>query len=395
MNKQEYIQGAEQAILHTYNRFQVVMDRGEGVYLYDTDGKKYLDFAAGIAVCGLGYGHPEYTSAVHNQVDKLMHTSNLFYNTTAGNAAEKLKKVSGMDRVFFTNSGAEAIEGALKIAKKYAFEKDGTHDHEIIAMNHSFHGRTLGALSVTGNPHYQEAFLPLIDGVRFADYNDLESVKTQITPKTCAVILEGVQGEGGIYPPTEEFMKGLRALCDEHDMLMIVDEIQSGMGRTGYMFSYQQFGIEPDVITVAKSLGGGVPVGAFLCKEKAASLVAGDHGSTYGGNPLVCAAAEAVLDIFEKENIVDHVKQVGAYLYQKLEEVAAEFDVVTAHRGVGLMQGLEVSAAPAAIISKALEAGLVIISAGSNVLRFVPPLVITEAHVDEMIRILKDCLAQA
>lgn len=394
MNKQDYMQVAEQAILHTYNRFPVVMDKGEGVYLYDTDGKKYLDFAAGIAVCGLGYGHPEYTKVIHEQVDKLMHTSNLFYNTAAGNAAEKLKKASGMDRVFFTNSGAEAIEGALKIAKKYAFEKDGTHDHEIIAMNHSFHGRTLGALSVTGNPHYQEAFLPLIDGVRFADYNDLESVKAQITSKTCAIILEGVQGEGGIYPPTEEFMKGIRALCDEHDMLMIVDEIQSGMGRTGYMFSYQKFGIEPDVMTVAKALGGGVPVGAFLCKEKAASLVAGDHGSTYGGNPLVCAAAEAVLDIFEKENIVAHVQQVGEYLYQKLEEVAAEFDVVTAHRGVGLMQGLEVSVAPSVVINKALEAGLVIISAGSNVLRFVPPLVITEVHVDEMIAVLKDCLAQ-
>lgn len=394
MNKQEYMQTAEQAILHTYNRFPVVMDRGEGVYLYDTDGKKYLDFAAGIAVCGLGYGHPEYQQAIHNQVDKLMHTSNLFYNTAAGSAAEKLKKASGMDRVFFTNSGTEAIEGALKIAKKHAFEKDGTHDHEIIAMNHSFHGRSLGALSVTGNAHYQEAFLPLLDGVRFADYNDLESVKAQITPKTCAIILEGVQGEGGIYPPTEEFMKGIRKLCDERGMLMIVDEIQSGMGRTGYMFSYQQFGIEPDVITVAKALGGGVPVGAFLCKESAAALVPGDHGTTYGGNPLVCAAAEAVLDIFEKEHIVAHVQQVGAYLYEKLEEVAAEFDIVTAHRGVGLMQGLEVSVAPSVVINKALEAGLVIISAGSNVLRFVPPLVITEAHVDEMIAVLKDCLGQ-
>ena len=392
MNKQEYMQVAEGSILHTYNRFQVVMERGEGVYLYDTDGKKYLDFAAGIAVCALGYGYPGYTDAIHAQVDKLMHTSNLFYNTAAGEAADKLKKASGMDRVFFTNSGAEAIEGALKIAKKYAFEKDGTHDHEIIAMNHSFHGRTIGALSVTGNPHYQEAFQPLLEGIKFAEYNDLESVKALITPKTCAILLEGVQGEGGIYPPTEEFIRGIRALCDEYDLLMIMDEIQCGMGRTGYMFSYQKYGIEPDVMTVAKALGGGLPVGAFLCKEKAASLTAGDHGSTYGGNPLVCAAADAVLTIFEKENIPAHVREVGDYLYQKLEELTGKYDVITAHRGIGLMQGLEVSVAPSIIINKALEAGLVIISAGSNVLRFVPPLIITREHVDEMISILKTCL---
>lgn len=392
MNKQEYMQVAEGSILHTYNRFQVVMERGEGVYLYDTDGKKYLDFAAGIAVCALGYGYPGYTDAIHAQVDKLMHTSNLFYNTAAGEAADKLKKASGMDRVFFTNSGTEAIEGALKIAKKYAFEKDGTHDHEIIAMNHSFHGRTIGALSVTGNPHYQEAFQPLLEGIKFAEYNDLESVKALITPKTCAILLEGVQGEGGIYPPTEEFIRGIRALCDEYDLLMIMDEIQCGMGRTGYMFSYQKYGIEPDVMTVAKALGGGLPVGAFLCKEKAASLTAGDHGSTYGGNPLVCAAADAVLTIFEKENIPAHVREVGDYLYQKLEELTGKYDVITAHRGIGLMQGLEVSVAPSIIINKALEAGLVIISAGSNVLRFVPPLIITREHVDEMISILKTCL---
>lgn len=383
---------AEESILHTYNRFQIVLDHGEGVYLYDTDGKKYLDFAAGIAVCGLGYGHPKYTAAIHAQVEKLMHTSNLFYNTAAGSAAKKLEQVSGMDRVFFTNSGTEAIEGALKIAKKYAFEKDGTHAHEIIAMNHSFHGRSLGALAVTGNPHYQEAFLPLLDGIRFADYNDLDSVKALINEKTCAIILEGVQGEGGIYPPTAEFMQGVRALCDEHDMLMIVDEIQSGMGRTGSYFSYQQFGIEPDVVTVAKALGGGVPVGAFMCKEKAAVLVPGDHGTTYGGNPLVCAAADAVLDIFEEEKLVENAAKVGAYLYEKLEALVDEFEIVTAHRGIGLMQGLVVSVPPAQIINKALEAGLIIISAGSNVLRFVPPLVITEAHVDEMIAILRKCL---
>ena len=392
MNKQEYIQTAEQSILHTYNRFPLVLEKGQGVYLYDTDGKKYLDFAAGIAVCGLGYNHPEYTAALHAQVDKLTHTSNLFYNTAAGTAAAKLERVSGMDRVFFTNSGAEAIEGALKIAKKYGLSKVGSPDYEIIAMNHSFHGRTIGALSVTGNPHYQEDFQPLVPGIRFAEYNNLDSVKALINEKTCAILLEGVQGEGGIYPPTEEFITGIRKLCDAHELLMIVDEIQCGMGRTGYMFSYQKYGIEPDVVAVAKALGGGLPVGAFLCKESAANLVPGDHGSTYGGNPLVCAGAEAVLDIFEKEHIVENARTVGAYLYEQLEALAAQYDIVTAHRGIGLMQGLVVSVPPAVIINKALEKGLIIISAGSDVLRFVPPLVITNAHVDEMIAILKECL---
>ena len=392
MNKQEYMETAEHAILHTYNRFPLVLEKGEGVYLYDTDGKKYLDFAAGIAVCGLGYNHPKYTAAIHAQVDKLTHTSNLFYNTTAGNAAAKLEQVSGMDRVFFTNSGAEAIEGALKIAKKYGLTKVGSPDYEIIAMHHSFHGRTIGALSVTGNPHYQEDFQPLLSGIRFAEYNNLDSVKALINEKTCAILLEGVQGEGGIYPPTEEFITGIRKLCDEHELLMIMDEIQCGMGRTGYMFSYQKYAIEPDVVAVAKALGGGLPVGAFLCKEAAANLVPGDHGSTYGGNPLVCAGAEAVLDIFAKEHIVENAREVGGYLYEQLDALVEEYEIVTAHRGIGLMQGLVVSVPPASIINKALEKGLIIISAGSDVLRFVPPLIITREHVDEMIAILRACL---
>ncbi len=391
-SKQQYMEQAEGALLHTYNRFPIVLDHGEGVYLYDIEGKKYLDFAAGIAVFALGYHYPGYDDAVKDQVDKLIHTSNLFYSVPVAEAAEKLKKVSGMDRVFFTNSGTEAIEGAIKSARKYAWMKDGSHDHEIIAMKSSFHGRSMGALSVTGNDHYQEPFKPMIGGVKFAQYNDLDSVKALVNEKTCAIILETLQGEGGIYAAEEAFIKGLRQLCDEKDILLICDEIQCGMGRTGAMFCYQNYGIRPDIVTVAKALGCGVPIGAFLCTEKAASLVPGDHGTTYGGNPLVCAAASKVLDIFEQDNIVDHVQEVGAYLYEELEKLTAENDKIIAHRGMGLIQGIELKEAPGAVIQKAQDKGLIVISAEHNVIRFVPPLIIEKSHIDEMISILKECI---
>ena len=307
-------------------------------------------------------------------------------------AAEKLVKASGMDKVFFTNSGTEAIEGALKAARKYAYLRDGHSDHEIIAMNHSFHGRSMGALSVTGNTHYQDPFRPLIGGIRFADFNDLESVKAQVTEKTCAIILETVQGEGGIYPADPEFLKGVRALCDEKDILLILDEIQCGMGRTGSMFAWQQYGVKPDIMTCAKALGCGIPVGAFVLNQKTAdhSLVPGDHGTTYGGNPLACAAVSAVFDIFEKEKIVDHVQQISAYLEKRLDELVEKYDFLTVRRGKGLMQGLVVSGRPVGeIVQQALKNGLLVITAGSDVLRMVPPLVITEADVDEMIEKLE------
>ncbi len=391
---QSYIDEAEKALLHTYNRYQVVLDKGQGVHLYDIDGKEYLDFCAGIAVFALGYGNKEYNDALKNQVDKLIHTSNYYYNMPAIEAAKKLTKASGMDRVFFTNSGAEAIEGAIKAARKYAFNKDGKTDHEIIAMNHSFHGRTMGALSVTGNPHYREAFEPMIGHIKWADLNDLESVKAQITDKTCAILFETVQGEGGIYPATKEFMEGVRALCDEHDILLILDEIQCGMGRTGYMYAWQKYGVKPDIMTTAKALGCGVPVGAFLMTEKvgSASLVPGDHGTTYGGNPLACAAIDKVLDIFEEEQILEHVNQVSAYLEAKLDELVAEYDCIETRRGVGLMQGLVFNIPVGDIIKKALEEGLILINAGTNIIRFVPPLIITEKDVDDMLVILKKCL---
>ena len=389
-----YIDAAESALLHTYNRYQVVLEKGDGVYLYDLDGKKYLDFVSGIAVFALGYHNKAYDDALKAQIDKLIHTSNYYYNVPAIEAARKLKKVSGMDRVFFTNSGAEAIEGAIKAARKYGYLKDGSTDHEIIAMNHSFHGRTMGALSVTGNPKYREAFQPMIGNIRFADMNDIDSVKAQINDKTCAILLETVQGEGGIYPAEEAFLKELRAICDEKDILLILDEIQCGMGRCGAYYAWQRFGVKPDIMTTAKALGGGVPVGAFLMTEKVAahSLAAGDHGTTYGGNPFAAAAICKMIDLFEQDHIIDYVNSIAPYLEKKLDELAARFDCIRTRRGVGLMQGLVFDKPVGDIIKRALQKGLIVINAGTDILRFVPPLVITEEDIDRMIAILAECI---
>lgn len=392
MCSKDYIERGENAVLHTYNRFPVVLERGEGVHLYDLEGKEYLDFGAGIAVFSLGYGNQEYNQALKNQIDKLLHTSNLYYNVPMTEAAEKLLKASGLSRVFFTNSGTEAVEGAIKAARKYAWLKDGNTDHEIIAMKHSFHGRSMGALSVTGNTHYQEPFKPMIGGIKFADFNDLDSVKQQVTEKTCAIILETVQGEGGIYPADPEFLKGIRKLCDEQDILLILDEIQCGMGRTGSMFAFQDYGVMPDIMTSAKALGCGVPVGAFVLNEKTAknSLVPGDHGTTYGGNPFACAAVSKVFDLFEEQHILEHVKKITPYFEEKLDMLVDKYEFLTARRGKGLMQGLVVAGRPVGeIVTKALENGLIVISAGTNVLRFVPPLIITEHDIDEMVEKLE------
>lgn len=392
MCSKDYIERGENAVLHTYNRFPVVLERGEGVHLYDLEGKEYLDFGAGIAVFSLGYGNQEYNQALKNQIDKLLHTSNLYYNVPMAEAAEKLLKASGLSRVFFTNSGTEAVEGAIKAARKYAWLKDGNTDHEIIAMKHSFHGRSMGALSVTGNTHYQEPFKPLIGGIKFADFNNLDSVKQQVTEKTCAIILETVQGEGGIYPADPEFLKGIRKLCDEQDILLILDEIQCGMGRTGSMFAFQDYGVMPDIMTSAKALGCGVPVGAFVLNEKTAknSLVPGDHGTTYGGNPFACAAVSKVFDLLEEQHILEHVKKITPYFEEKLDMLVDKYEFLAARRGKGLMQGLVVAGRPVGeIVTKALENGLIVISAGTDVLRFVPPLIITEHDIDEMVEKLE------
>ena len=390
---QNNIEKTEQNVLHTYNRFPIVVAKGEGVRLTDVEGKEYLDFTSGIAVFALGYHYPGVDESLKAQINKIIHTSNLYYNEPLSEAADKLVKASGMDKVFFTNSGTEAIEGAIKVARKYAYLKDGNTDHEIIAMNNSFHGRSLGALSVTGNVAYQEPFKPLIGGIKFADFNDIDSVKAQITDKTCAIILEPVQGEGGVVPAKEEFLKDVKKLCDARDILLIFDEIQCGMGRCGEMFAWQAYGVKPDVMTIAKALGCGIPVGAFALNEKVAkqSLVPGDHGTTYGGNPLACAAVNKVLDIFEQDGIVDKVKEITPYLEAKLQGLVDKYDCIESRRGKGLLQGLVIKpdVSVGDIVNKALANGLLVISAGGNVLRMVPPLVITKTDVDEMVELLE------
>lgn len=384
MNK--YIEETNSGLVHTYNRFPLVLDRGEGVYLYDEKGDKYLDFAGGIAVSGLGYGCQELNDALKSQIDKMIHSSNLYYNTTCGHAAEELKRISGMDRVFFTNSGTEAIEGALKAARKYAYKKQ-TGRYEFIAMENSFHGRSMGALSVTGSDAYREPFEPLVPGVSFAEFNNLDSVKALVTSQTCAIILESLQGEGGINVATEEFMAGIRKLCDDEGILMICDEIQCGMGRTGAMFAYQSYGTKPDIIAMAKAIGSGMPVGAFAMTEAVAefSLEPGDHGTTYGGNPLACMAVSKTIEIFEKKNMISHVQEIGAYLAERLERLVQEKDCVIARKGKGLIQGIEISKPVGEVTNAALKEGLLVISARGNVIRLVPPLVIEKQHVDEMI----------
>ena len=395
MTMTEEMNQAEEYILHTYNRFPVVFEKGEGVCLYDTEGKEYLDFAAGIAVNALGYHYPGYDEALKAQIDKLLHVSNLYYNVPIAEAGEKLVKASGLEKVFFTNSGTEAIEGALKAAKKYAYIRDGHSGHEIIAMNHSFHGRTIGALSVTGNAHYREPFEPLMANVKFADFNDIDSVKEQITEKTCAILLEPVQGEGGIFPAEQDFLNELRRICDEKDILLIFDEIQCGMGRTGNYFAWQAYGVKPDIMTCAKALGCGVPVGAFVLGKKAAksSLVPGDHGTTYGGNPFVCAAVSRVFDILEKDEILKHVQEHILFLEDALDRIAENHDCVLERRGMGFMQGLVLKKEypVGEVVKKALDEGLLVISAGENVLRIVPPLVIQKEDIWKMEEILEKC----
>ncbi len=388
------IQAAEENLIHVYNRFPIALDHGKGMYLYDTEGKEYLDFAAGFAVCALGYDNAEFNEAIKAQADKLIHISNLYYHESCGEAAKELNRVCGMDRVFFTNSGGEANEGALKAARRYAYTKKSGR-YEFIAMENSFHGRSFGAVSVTGHDAYREPFEPVVPGVKFAKFNDLDSVKALVNEKTCAIILEPLQGEGGINLATQEFMEGIRALCDEQDILMICDEVQCGMGRTGDMFAWQGFGVKPDILTMAKAIGNGIPVGAFAMTEKVAeySLKPGDHGATYGGNPLACTAVKKVIEIFEKEDIVGHVRKIAPYLEKRLQELADEFDCITERKGKGLMQGLAFTKPVAEINQKAVADGLLVIQAQGNVIRFLPPLIVEEKHIDEMIEKMKKILA--
>lgn len=389
----QMIEQSEQYLVHSYNRYPIVLDHGEDVYLFDKEGKKYLDFGAGIAVCALGYSDDFYKETLKKQIDKGIHFSNYFYSEPLMNAAEGLAKATGMDKVFMANSGTEANEGALKLARKYAIMQGNEERHEIISMNKAFHGRSMGALSVTGTAKYREPFEPMIGGVTFVDYNDLESVRKAVTDKTYAIIVEAVQGEGGIYPASPEFLKGIREICDEHDIMMICDEIQCGMGRSGEMFAYQHYGIQPDIVTMAKGIGNGMTVGAIATKENIAkALVPGDHGTTFGGSPLACAAVVATLQEFENKNVVENVKTVGTYLDEKLKYLVETKDIVKETRGLGLMRGLELNEPAGPYISKAIEKGVIFMSAGTHVIRFIPPLIIEKKHVDEMIEILESIL---
>ena len=393
----DYMKLGDEYILHTYNRYPIVLERGEGVRLYDDKGKEYLDFAAGIAVYALGYGNRDFNDALKAQIDKVMHTSNLYYNEPACLAAKEVCEASKMDRVFFTNSGTEAIEGAIKTARKYAYLKDGSTDHNIIAMEHSFHGRSMGALSVTGNAHYREAFEPGIGNVRFASFNDLKSVRELADRKTCAVIMETVQGEGGIYPSDETFIRGVRELCDDMGILLILDEIQCGMGRTGYMFAWEKYGVKPDIVTMAKALGNGVPVGAFAVTAEVAdnSMAPGDHGTTYGGNPFACAAILEVLRQYRERDIAGHVRALTPVLEGALDELKDKYEFIKDRRGAGFMQALELDRPCAPVIAKAQENGLLIISAGANIIRMVPPLVIEEGDIRDMKERLDKALSES
>lgn len=390
---QKKIDESEKYLIHSYNRYPVMLDHGEDVYLYDVEGKKYLDFGGGIAVCALGYSDEEYKNALKQQMDKGIHFSNYFYSEPLMRAAKGLAEASGMDKVFMANSGGEANEGALKLARKYAIMKGHGDRHEIISMDKAFHGRSMGALSVTGTKKYREPFEPMIGGVSFAQYNDLDSVKEKITDKTYAIIVEAVQGEGGIYPADRDFLQGIRTLCDEHDIMMICDEIQCGMGRSGKMFAYQYYGIQPDIVTMAKGMGNGMIVGAFATTaEIAEAMVPGDHGTTFGGNPLAAEAVAVTLDIFHKRDLVKHVEEVGSYLGERLQEIVERKEIAKEARGLGLMRGLELKEPAGPYVLKALEKGVIFMSAGVNVIRFVPPLVIEKKHVDEMIGILEEIL---
>lgn len=390
---QTFIDESEQYLIHSYNRYPIVLDHGEGVALYDITGKRYLDFGGGIAVCALGYSNDSFKKALKEQIDKGIHFSNYFYSEPLLEAARGLAKATGMEQVFMANSGAEANEGALKLARKYALLHGHEDRHEIVSMNKAFHGRSMGALSVTGTAKYREPFEPMLPGVAFADYNDLDSVRAAVTDQTYAIIVEAVQGEGGIYPAEEEFLRGIRELCTEKDMMMICDEIQCGMGRSGKMFAYQRYGIQPDIVSMAKGIGNGIPAGAIATtKEIGQAMVPGDHGTTFGGNPLACAAVAETLHVFERENLTAHVEQMGTYLSQCLQKLVEEKEIAVETRGVGLMRGLELSEPAGPYIAKALEKGVIFMSAGANVIRFIPPLVISKEDIDEMIAVLEDIL---
>ena len=376
-----------------FARYNIVLDHGDGPYLYDTNGKKYIDYLAGIAVNVVGHNYKPLVDAISRQAAKMIHCSNLYYTEVQVEAAEKLKKLSGMDKVFFGNSGAEANEGAIKLARKYATDID-PEKIQIISALHSFHGRTIATLTATGQDHYHHGFGPLPEGFDYVPFNDIEALEAKMSDKTCAVMLEAIQGEGGVHVPDKDYLPKVRALCDKYNAVLIFDEVQCGMGRTGTFFGCQQFGVKPDIVTLAKGLAGGVPIGAFLATDKVASAFhPGDHGSTFGGNPLACAAACVVLDALTKDNLMKNAVEVGAYLKEKFNAYKEKYPTLIKDvRGRGLILGMELSRPGREIANECLDYGAIINCTAGNVLRFVPPLNITKAHVDELIAILDKVL---
>ena len=381
--------------LPVFARYNIVLDHGDGMYVYDTQGKKYIDYLGGIAVNVLGHADPALVKAIADQAGRMIHCSNLYYTQVQADAAEKLVKLSGLGKVFFGNSGAEANEGAIKLARKYAHQTD-PEKSQIITAWHSFHGRTLATLTATGQPKYHEGFGPMPGGFEYVDYGDYEALEKMVTDKTCAVMLETIQGEGGVYVPPADYLKKVRALCDKYNAVLILDEIQCGMGRSGKFFAYEQFGIKPDIVTLAKGLAGGVPIGAFIASDKvAAAFHVGDHGSTFGGNPLACAAANVVLDKIGSGDILAHVNEVGAYLKQKLGGFQQKYpQLITEVRGMGLILGLQLTKPGRDIVNACLDEGAIINCTAGDVLRFVPPLIVTKAQVDELCAILEKVLPQ-
>ena len=396
METDEQIYQKDQAdYLPVFARYKIVLDHGDGVYVYDTHGKKYLDYLGGIAVNVLGHAYPALVKAVAEQAGKMIHCSNLYYTQTQADAAAKLVKLSGLGKVFFGNSGAEANEGAIKLARKYAHQQD-PEKSQIITALHSFHGRTIATLTATGQPHYHEGFGPLPGGFDYVPFNDIAALEKLMSDKTAAVMLEPIQGEGGVHVPDMDYLKKVRALCDKYQALLIFDEIQCGMGRSGKFFAYEQFGVQPDIVTLAKGLAGGVPIGAFIATDEAAAAFhAGDHGSTFGGNPLACAAANVVLDTIMEKHLLDNVNEVGGYLKGQLEKLQQKYPkLITEVRGMDLILGMQLTRPGREIVNDCLEYGLIINCTAGDVLRFVPPLIITRAHVDELCSVLDKVLAK-
>jgi acetylornithine aminotransferase/acetylornithine/N-succinyldiaminopimelate aminotransferase len=396
MNNQELKSRGERYLANAYARSEIALVRGQGIKVWDADGKEYLDFVAGVAVNALGHCHPRLVAAVAEQAARLIHCSNLYWVDLQVRLAEVLAGLSGLDRVFFCNSGTEANEAALKLVRKYAYEKGHPERYEIIAMEHSFHGRTMGSLAATAQTKLKGGFEPLVPGFKYVPLNDFGRFREAVTPQTCAVILEPVQGEGGVYVAEAAYLKELVAFCREKDILVIFDEVQCGMGRTGRWFAFEHYGVKPDVLTLAKALGGGVPIGAMLAREEVAQAFhPGDHGSTFGGNPLACAAALAVIQTMEEEGLVANAARQGEYLRRGLEELAQAFPLVKEVRGMGLLLGMELSVPGQPIVNACEKRGLLINCAAGSVLRLVPPLIVTREDIDRALEILSGVLGEA